>query len=328
MRSKISIARRLTIELNIPEVNFAFVGGSVGRGDDDEWSDIDLTICVDDVGYHCNRNIIFEGETVQLFITHPYEWEVVEKNPLEYRFLLESLPVYDSNSIFSSLKENLRAYLHSSLGRQRLFNDWVKLVSQRQDWARENTLAGKMHSATVAAGAAYADASFMFLYFNQSSLSTGELIPFIDKNCSGFAEYITICHWLDNTENNLSFIIRTVEHYREHFRNKTPEHWNNFDLSPIQDILMSNKAKRLVRSKQFTNLKWQFAGEAFGLFLSMSQGHTLEDHLSSLPSQLQHELRVIGFVALSDKEVQRLIELSEELINFVQQNCKSAIGNK
>jgi predicted nucleotidyltransferase len=48
MRNKISIALRLTIELNIPDVNFAFVGGSVGRGNDDEWSDIDLTICVDD----------------------------------------------------------------------------------------------------------------------------------------------------------------------------------------------------------------------------------------------------------------------------------------
>lgn len=320
MRNNIAIALRLTIELSIPDVKFAFVGGSVGRGDDDEWSDIDLTICVYDERYHCNKNIIFEGETVQLFITHPYEWEAVKQNPLEYRFLLESLPVYDPNSIFSSLKEKSSAYLHSSLGKQRISTDWINLVSQRQDWARDKILAGKMHSATVAAGAAFADAAFMFLYFNQSSLSTGELIPFLENNCSGFAEYITICHWLDNTENNVTFTIRTVEHYREYFRNKTPEHWNNFDLSPIQDILMGNKAKRLIRSKQFTNLKWQFAGEAFGLFLSISQGHTLEDHLTSLPNQLKDDLRVLGFVALSVKEVQRLIELSEELISLVHQH--------
>lgn len=190
MRNKISIALRLTIKLTIPDVNFAFVGGSVGRGDDDEWSDIDLTICVDDERYHCNRNIIFEGETVQLSITHPYEWEAVEQNPLEYRFLLESLPVYDPNSIFSSLKEKSRAYLHSSLGKQRIFTDWINLVSQRQDWAREKILAGKMHSATVAAGAAFTDAAFMLLYFSQSSLSTGELIPFLNNNCSGFANIL------------------------------------------------------------------------------------------------------------------------------------------
>lgn len=83
---------------------------------------------------------------------------------------------------------------------------------------------------------------------------------------------------------------------------------------------MGNKAKRLIRSKQFTNLKWQFAGEAFGLFLTTSQGNSLEDHLTSLPNQLQDDLRVLGFVALSAKEIQRLIELSEELISLVHQH--------
>jgi hypothetical protein len=107
----------------------------------------------------------------------------------------------------------------------------------------------------------------MFLYFNRNSLSTGELITFLDIKYSGFAEYMTICYWLDNTENNVTFIIRTVEHYREYFRIKSPEYWNNFELSLT------------------------------------SQGHTLEDHLTSLPSQLQHDLRVLGFVALGTKEV-------------------------
>lgn len=318
MSNKISIARRLALEINISEMVFAFVGGSVGRGNDDEWSDIDLTICVADQRYHCNKNIIFEGELVQLFITYPYAWEAVESNPLDYRFLLESLPVYDPKFAFSSLIEKISIYFRSSPGKQRILTEWTNLVSQRQDWARENLQAGKMQSATIAAGAAIADAAFMSLYFDRGSLSTGDLIPFLDIDSSIFTEYMTICHWLDNNEKNVNFVIRTVEHYREHFRNKIPEHWNNFDLSPIQDVLMGNKAKRLIRSKQFTNLKWQFSGEAFGLFLSMSQGLTLEEHLCSLPNQLQEDLRIVGFVALSVKEVQRLIELSEEIKSLVR----------
>lgn len=318
MENKITIALRLIMELNIPNVNFAFVGGSVGRRDDDEWSDIDLTICVNDQKYHCNKNLVFEGEMVQLFITHPFEWEAVEQNPLEYRFLLESLSVYDPNFIFSSLKEELGTYLHSALGKQRIYTDWINLVSHHQGWAREKTLEGKMYSATISAGAAFVDAAFMHLYFNQNCLATGELIPFLKNNYQGFEEYITICHWLANTEDNVTSAIRTVEHYREYFRNKTPNDWNIFDLSPIQDVLMSNKAKRLIQSQQFTNLKWQFAGEAFGLFLSASQGQqALEDHLISLPTQLQTELRKLGFVALSVKEAERLIVLSEELISLV-----------
>lgn len=318
--NKRSIARRLIIELNIPDLHFAFVGGSVGRGDDDEWSDIDLTICVEDESYHCNKNIIFEGEAVQLYITHPYKWEAVEQNPLEYRFILESFPVYDPNDVFASLQEKVRAYFHSTVGKQRIYTDWINLVCQRQNWARENILAGKMHSATVAAGVAYIDAAFMLLYFKRSSLSSGGLIPFLENNNTSFAEFTTICHWLDHSENDVSFIIRTIEQYREHLRSQTSEHWSNFDLSPIQDILMSNKAKRMIRFKQFTNLKWQFHGEAFGLFLSFSHGHSLEDHLMSLPDQLRNDLRTLGFVALSVNEVERMIELSEELVSLVQQH--------
>ncbi|MBP1994459.1 nucleotidyltransferase domain-containing protein [Paenibacillus eucommiae] len=41
---KLLLAQKLISELDIPGVIFAFVGGSVGRGDDDEWSDIDLRI--------------------------------------------------------------------------------------------------------------------------------------------------------------------------------------------------------------------------------------------------------------------------------------------
>jgi hypothetical protein len=76
---------------------------------------------------------------------------------------MESLPVYDPNSVFLSLKEKSRVYLHSSSGKQRIFTDWINLVSQRQDWARENILAGKMHSATVGAGAAFADEVCFFI---------------------------------------------------------------------------------------------------------------------------------------------------------------------
>ncbi|MBP1994460.1 hypothetical protein J2Z66_006096 [Paenibacillus eucommiae] len=194
-------------------------------------------------------------------------------------------------------------------------SEWIKVVHERQKWAKESIEAGNLYSATIAAGAAWADTAFLVTYLEQGNLSTGSMMLLMEKNWPSFGDYTDISYWLTNSENQASTIIRAVERFREFLRNKYPESCNNFSLSTIQDVLMGRKAKRLIRSKQFTNLSWQFAGEAFWLFLSTSEGRSIEEYLVSLPLPLQEDLEKLGFVALEVRHIERLCELSEELVS-------------
>src|SRR5690554_1821801 len=73
----------------------AFAGGSVGRGEADEYSDLDLNYFVDGPNESESINVHYQDQTIQLHIHTFPNIDDIYQNPWNYRFLLEARSMYD-----------------------------------------------------------------------------------------------------------------------------------------------------------------------------------------------------------------------------------------
>lgn len=316
----VNLGNKIVRELSISNTRYATVGGSVGRGDADSFSDLDLNI------YTCTGSandsmFVYEGEVVQLFVTDqlPTE-EQVKDNPWSFRFILETVPVYDPSGEFHVFKNWAKTYFSSIDGRIKLAKEAIDVVNIRKKWAIDSLNQGNNYSAKLAAGSAWADAAFMYLFFVQDALSTGSLISLMKNVKSNYDEYIRILPFsLDLLRNGTGGILRIVERHREFLRLKYPLSSQCFSLSPLQDILIHRKAQRLYHAQQYENMLWQLSGEVFMLFLEFSEGISFEEYFNALPSTLQDDLLSIGFISLDDEQVLKICKLSDELVDIASQ---------
>ncbi len=155
-----ALAGGCVAELPVVDKRYAFVGGSVGRGNADEWSDVDVTVCVDGGEPPRAFNLVYEGELVQVDFMSPPLCGKAELALVDCRFLLESRPVYDPRGEYADLRENVRRRFETNPGRQELFEQWKTVVEERKRWAADSVAHGRMRSAAAAGGAAWADAPF------------------------------------------------------------------------------------------------------------------------------------------------------------------------
>ncbi|MFD1677087.1 nucleotidyltransferase domain-containing protein [Alicyclobacillus fodiniaquatilis] len=309
----IDLGGRYLHELNLSHVKYAFAGGSVGRGDADEFSDLDITICVEESEIYENKNLVYEGEFVQVDFVAPIIMNAISENPLEYRYLLESKPLYDPLGNFKAIQNHACQYFGSTVGRMETLSQWTKLVEQRKQRAIQSIDQNIPYSATVAGGAAWADAAFMAMFFASGSCSTGKLIPWMETNYE-FQIIKDICKWLNVSDEDVPLILRTVERFREFLQGQYPDRANDFVLSPLQDALNAKKAKRLVNTGQLANLAWQFSGEAFWLYLETSNGLSLDEYVERLPKPLAMDLERIGFAKLDSFSIHELSRVADELM--------------
>lgn len=315
----IDLGQRCLNELNLPDVKYAFVGGSVGRGDADEFSDVDITICVQESAKFDTRNLIYEGEFVQVDVTTPITMDAISDNPLDYRYLLESQPLYDPLGQFKAIQNEIHQYFGSNVGQMDTVSRWTTVVEQRKQWVVNSIEQNTPYSATVAGGAAWADAAFMAMFFDTGSCSTGMLIPWLETNFN-FQVIKDLCKWLNVSDGDVPLILRAVERFREFLRGQYPERASDFVLSPLQDALNAKKAQRLVKTGQLASLAWQFSGEAFWLYLETSHGLPLDKYIGQLPKQLTLDLERVGFVKLDSSSLRKLCRVADELMPRVQQS--------
>ena len=315
------LAARCVDELPLVNKRYAFVGGSVGRGDADGWSDVDVTVCVDGGELPRTANLVYEGELVQVDFVSPLPFEEVEHALVDYRFLLESRPVYDPRGEFRDLREDVHRRLGARSGRQKLFEQWRLVVEERKRWANDSIDHRRLHSAAAAGGAAWTDAAFMVMFFGQGTSSTGALIPTMQRLSGIFGDYTRICRWLTISLGDIPERLRAVEHLRAHLRMRSPDRADDFSLSPLQDILNAQKAKRLTAHGELTNLAWQLAGEAFWLYLETANGLSIDDYLATLPSGLGRALETIGLAGLDASAVQELCAMADGLVRMAEQSC-------
>ncbi|QQE79646.1 nucleotidyltransferase domain-containing protein [Alicyclobacillus sp. SO9] len=313
------LGRRCLKELNLPNMKYAFLGGSVGRGDADEFSDVDITICVEESASFETQNLIYEGEFVQVDFISPITLDAIMENPLDYRHLLESKALYDPLGNFEAVQGEARQYFASTIGQTQTFAKWTNVVEQRKHWAVNSMEQNTLYSATVAGEAAWTDAAFMAMFFDTGSCSTGMLIPWMKTNFD-FQIIEDLCKWLNVSEADVRRIVRAIERFREFLRKQYPDRAHDFVLSPIQDALNAKKAQRLVKTGQLASLAWQFSGEAFWLYLETANGLPLDEYIEKLPKPLAIDLERAGFVSLDSSSIRKLCRVADDLILRVHQS--------
>lgn len=223
------------------------------------------------------QNLVYEGEFIQVDFVSPLPFGEVEHALVDYRFLLESRPVYDPCGEFAALREDVRQRLGTKPDRQKLFEQWRMVVKERKRWAADSVDHGRMHSAAAAGGAAWTDAAFMMMFFEQGSSSTGALIPTMKKVLGNVGDYTRICRWLAISLDDVPARLRTVERLRAHLRMRSPDRVDDFSISPLQDVFIARKVKRLRVRGELANLAWQLAGETFWLYLETAAGLSVDE---------------------------------------------------
>lgn len=313
----IQLSQNIVEELAIPKIRYATIGGSVARGEANQYSDIDLNIYVSR-GPTYDDIFVCEGETIQLFVTDelPSEQQIKD-NPWESRFLRESVSIYDPTREFCILKEYATTFFKSKEGKELLAKQAIDIVSIRKKSAMDSLSQGRFYSAQLGAKSSWADAAFMYLFFAHNTVSTGSLIPHIKKNIkNNYDEYTKILPFsLDLLKDGIGKVLRIVERHRGFLRLQYPSLSQGFSLSPLQDVLIQRKAQRLFHSGEYENMLWQLSGEVFMLFLEFSEGISFEEYYKSLPKNLQDDLLNIGFKGLDEEQVLKMCQLSDELVD-------------
>ncbi|WP_282935824.1 nucleotidyltransferase domain-containing protein [Paenibacillus sp. RC67] len=316
----IRLAKQVVEELELPNVRAAKVGGSVGRGDADSFSDLDLTVYVSNGSESYDQIFVYQGEIIQLFVTDQLPTvQQIGDDPWEHRFILETIPIYDPKHEFTDTWNEAKNYYFSVSGRERTAAQAIEIVNDRKKWAIDSLQRQQNVSARLGAGSAWADAAFMHLWFVHNTLSTGALIPITQLQTKNYEAYIRILPFSSHLlEYGFGGAIRIVERYRQFLRAMHPAEAQGFYLSSLQDLLIHRKAQRLYQHRQLDNLLWQLFGEVFMLFLEFANGKFFEEHACSLPPNLQHELTQIGFAAIDEEQVMQLLQLSDDLVSKAQ----------
>jgi protein associated with RNAse G/E len=292
------------------------VGGSVGRRAADEFSDLDIILYVTEEQPSYDKDLVFEGTIVQVQTMPLPSWEYIVQHPWNERFLLETIIIDDPSRQLTILKERFIAYLFSSEGRQRLTDNMKAIFNERKQWVNQNLQTGNMYSATLASMATWAEAAFFYIFAAHHTLATSQLISLL-KNDRTFAK-VKKAWWLPQhiDSEDAYAMIRALEKLRAYLRDQNPTHKYKI-LSLLQDILDGQKARRYLRKRAYTQLIWEFAGEAFWIFLETSQGMLLEEFLSTLPEPLQQEMDLLGFIELGRSRIEALCDAGEEFLNRV-----------
>ncbi|MBO0993564.1 nucleotidyltransferase domain-containing protein [Bacillus sp. SD088] len=311
----LSVAKNFIQELDLP-VHYASVGGSVARGEADQYSDVDITVYTDSDRHADHMDILYGEEIIQLEIVPvkalATRQDIID-SPWDYRFLAEITIIQDRDGAFNNIKDCATTYFTSEKGQYKMIEQVSGIVQERIQVAYDHTCQQQFYSATNLAMGAWAEAGFLYLFLNHHSLSTGALIPKIKTLKSHFEEFQAVSSIsIEQDCIELSCILRQLRQFL-----RSQGHASKFGLSELQDTLCDSKIQRLLNTKDFFNLKWQMHGEAFWLFLETSNGCSMEEYLECLPAELQKNMMKLGFVPLKKEKVHQLGRLTDELLDVV-----------
>lgn len=285
----VEIGKLFTSGNNTENLLCATAGGSVGRGDVDEYSDLDLNF------YTLDGNSYNESNVIQLHSRPLPTLKQISENPWEYRFIKESRILYDPTQVFIELKTKTQQFFKSKKGRDLMRIQAEGIVKKRISWAVESIEKGDWITAGIAARSAWVDAGFSYLFFNHGTLSTGSLLPVLRKLVmNNDLGDILFQSDLDNSE----VLLRALKRYRAYI---CQSYGKQFEVDPIQDDLIKKKIERYKKMQDFENINFHLYGEVFGCLLSTNE--PIERHISNLPTELREDLMLLGFRPYSKEEI-------------------------
>ncbi|UOQ95276.1 hypothetical protein MUO14_10300 [Halobacillus shinanisalinarum] len=310
----IEIAKCFVEESQGMGADYAFVTGSVARGDDDQYSDLDLSIYSSGIDAETSINEFYRNKMLQVSIlpvSKLLSLKELFEDPWSHRYIDELYIIKDNENRLYHLQNQAKAFLHSLEGRKQQIKIVTHLINERQSYANKMLEAGYPTTATQASLGAWAEAALLYSYLEQGTLSTGAVIPFIqEKHIEHFQSFLT--HSPFTSLPNTGGIINNIGHFRHYLRNRKKT--LSFDLSPHQDSIFVNKAKRY--QSQGANLAWIAYGEALWLFFEEADNKLIEEFLDSCPLDVQNSLLDLGFQQSSKANIQQLHVLTDELIHY------------
>lgn len=290
----VELGKMFTSEHKPENLLCATAGGSVGRGDADEYSDLDLNFYTLD-GPSFNENIPCKGNVIQLHSQPLPTFKLISENPWEYRFINESRILYDPIQEFRELKTKSEQFFKSKEGQDLMRLQAEEIVQTRISWAAKSIEREEWITAGIAARAAWVDAGFSYLFFTHDTFSTGSLLPML-RNLEMNTDISDILFQSDS--DNPEVLLRALERYRAYI---CQSYGKQFDVDPIQDELIKRKIERYKIVHDFQNIKFHMYGEGFGCLISTNK--PIEAHIASLSSELRNDLSLLGFRPYSKREV-------------------------
>ncbi|WP_127534057.1 nucleotidyltransferase domain-containing protein [Paenibacillus kobensis] len=299
-----------------PDWIMAYAGGSVGRGDADSYSDLDLNIVVSSPIQRKSMNITFEHCDIQL---HVHSWngsDAMRAAPWQNRFLSEARTVYDPHNVLGMLKPAAVDYFRSNEGRSRMLkqaHDEVEQYLQRLDSClRYDELVG----ASLAVQGAWHAAAASFVWMNCECCSGDALLGHIrSKQPKVYEAYRSIAL---NQTTTAAEMLKALSFYRDYLRSTASS--DNFALDSVMDQHIARKVERLAASKDTDGVRLLIRCEA--MLCYAAAGGKIEQfgrQYREYPAPVQEALASLGCAAYTSTQISELLHQVEQLTESAQQ---------
>lgn len=303
----VELGKKFISEHNTENLLCVTAGGSVGRGDADEYSDLDLHFYTLD-GPSFDENVPFLGNVIQLHSEPLPTLNQIIENPWEFRFINESRILYDPIQVFSEIKTKAQQFFKSKEGHDLMRLQAEEIVKKRISWAVKSIEKEEWTAAGIAARSAWVDAGFYYLFFTQGTISTGSLLPVLRKIVMN-NDLGDILFQPDKDHSKV--LLRAMKRYRAYVRQNCGK---QFDVDPIQDDVINRKIERYKKMHDFENINFHMFGEGFGCLLATNE--PIESSITSLPSELREDIMLLGFRPYSKGEIDLICQQAIELLNI------------
>ncbi|WP_429844337.1 hypothetical protein [Brevibacillus sp. FIR094] len=305
------MAREFLDEWPLASLVCAYAGGSVGRGEADAYSDLDLHIFVEGEGEPSCENRLFRGHVIQLLVQCAPTDEEVYENPWAWRYLKEAKVVLDPEDRFTSWMNDMCAYMDSQAGKEKMFAQAKAEVDSFHEEAQAALMEGFPYSAYLAAWAGWVGALQMSAVFQGYSLSDAQLYQLVQKArrsdvVDGFFQET----YRSNEE--VQDALMLLADYRAHLRSKNEG--ITFALAAENDWLVKRKVQRLQAQNQLDMAGFLLFSEAIWIYHSVDSDEWLENHWADLPAKLSLSLQILGFFQADEQLLSDLRCASAEII--------------
>ena len=294
-----------------PDFVASTTGGSVARGEADEYSDLDINIYVDaSQTYSANRE--FGGETIQIHI-HPFpSMEVVRESAWSFRFLKEAGIVTDPTGRYESFARKALSWLTSREGLSASVSGALSNVSERRSWAEQSILDCNGVEAGMASVAAMTDAAMLCRALRCGVMSTGSPLTDLDELDPTPAVDLP---WKDFRLEEAGDLLKGLAGYRQ-LMAEGQAGGEDFILDSVQDLLIGRKVSRMLAQGNPLRLGETLYHDTFWIMRTRAKW-PLAEHLSELPEAEVAAIRRIGFNESSP-------EIVCERLAWADQVCQAA----
>ncbi|USG65803.1 hypothetical protein NDK47_27525 [Brevibacillus ruminantium] len=314
----LNLAEQYLKQHPFPGMICAYAGGSVGRGEADMYSDLDLNLFLEGPAPSTSENKMLNRHIIQLHAQAFPSVEAVKQDPWAFRFVKEACIVFDPDGRFREWKEEAILFLDSEEGKQNMLVQARAVVDERKRWAEESLRCGQTRTAWLAGVSAWMDAAIMYAWFEKGTLATGKLVPAM-RELSAYREFVALVPGIYSDDYNLWERFQDVSAYRRYFREAGGD---EFSCAEVQDLLLERKLERHIRERDEEAARWLLLTEAAWLYLASSGEESLDEQIAQLPLSLQEKLGKIGFSEANADMIRHVSRLSDQVVEAVFQRRK------